>query len=216
MASLITDFKDLIGIGSKPKATVYDGILIARTTSLDGLEFDASISENHSSEVEYPTHPVEFGADINDHRIIKPRKFTMNGIIANFQLIDFKQFSNEDASALDRMQVGWQTLIELQTTGDPFEVISLLDILSNMQILTITTSQNKDSASWLDFTATLQEIIITETDVVTLPASAFPDGAVREQASSNVDLGTKQPQPVTPTIEQAANKSLSDTLAEVQ
>ena len=211
--SIINEFKNLNSLGVDFTNLQNDGLLITQETKINGLFLDASVSESHSVEVEYPEHPVEFGASINDHRIVRPEKLTIVGVISDFNLKKPKT-SYVEGGGLTRSQSAWETLKKLQTDGDLFDVTTLLTQYRNMQIVSLTSTQDKNTSTSLHFTMMLQEIIVTETETTRLPDSAFETGKTFEQASSNKNLGTKRLQEPAPSISNAAEQSLQELLEE--
>ena len=48
-----------------------------------GYQFDAVLEDELDMSVEIPSYPIESGAQISDHRIIKPIKYRITGIVSN-------------------------------------------------------------------------------------------------------------------------------------
>lgn len=213
--SFSESFKNPIAIGANNINLQNDGVLITRETSINGLFLDASLTENHQAEFEYPSHPVEFGANINDHRIIKPKVFTIRGVVSDFTLHKPKT-SFAEGSGETRSQSAWNVLETLASTSEPFNVTTLLKEYRNMQIISLSTTQSVNSSTQVDFIAIIQEILITETTTTELPDSAYEEGKAFEQGSSTKNLGNKQTKSLQDSILNAANTSAQRLLEETQ
>jgi hypothetical protein len=213
MSAFTTFFKDLIS--PKPAASpslTSDSVLISGSTSIGDIVLDASLSESHTSEAEFPEHPVEFGASINDHRIVKPQKINITGVVSNYPL----KSGGGSGGGSTRSQSTWEALRNLQINGDVFSVTSVLTTYSNMQIRSLLTTQDVNSATILNFTASLQELIIVETETATIPASALEQGKTAEQASGTKNLGTKQATTPSQNILDIAASSVEQSVGEIQ
>lgn len=66
-------------LGQPQKGTRIDRSVGGATAS---IILDATVKEDYSAPVEVTTHPVEKGADIGDHVIIKPQKLRIEGKIS--------------------------------------------------------------------------------------------------------------------------------------
>lgn len=68
-------------VGSPVKGTRIDRSLTT-TGSTAMIFLDATLRENFDATTEVTQHPVEDGADISDHVILKPLKLTIDGVIS--------------------------------------------------------------------------------------------------------------------------------------
>lgn len=170
-------------------------ILDKTKRSIAGYIPDATINEDHRSEVQVTENPVEFGVSVNDHRILKPRKYTVTGRVSNYPLDQGLKDQWQEGNEATRSQSAYAILEELQRTGDPFDVQSGLKLYRNMVITMLSVSQDKSNSGVLDFVATMQEVIIvsTETKQVALPEP----GPTEEQASPTKELGEVHAKEVT-------------------
>ena len=58
--------------------------LITRTPPvIGGYQFDAVLEDTLEFSVDIPTYPIESGASISDHRILKPCRYRLTGIVSN-------------------------------------------------------------------------------------------------------------------------------------
>src|SRR5687767_8934803 len=104
---------------------------------IDTIELDASISEQHTGEVEVTDHPVEKGANVADHARPKPNMLTIDGMISNTPLsraqqtriiesggVTLETTALRDAPAYSpgRAEEQYQKLIALKDAGMPITV----------------------------------------------------------------------------------------------
>ena len=185
------------------------GLLITRRRSIAGLFLDATVAEKYLSKIAITQNPVEFGAQINDHRIIMPDKYIVSGRVSDTPLggiigsvlrggNDQWAAGNEET----RSKSAWAILNELQDSGEPFVIESGLQRYDNMMIESLNASQSATNSNALDFTAECTQVIIVGTQDV---AVDFPEpGDTEEQASEDVDKGDVQ----TEEIEEEQQKTM--------
>ena len=65
-----------------------------------------------------------------------------------------------------------------------------------MLIQNLTTSQNKDTSSVLDFSADIVEVRIVNTELTSFPIGSLQEGKVSEQGTSGTNQGQVQAAPV--------------------
>ena len=58
-------------------------IFFKKGNYIGDIQLDIIIEEGASSSARVTKNPVENGADINDHIIIEPMKFTISGVVSN-------------------------------------------------------------------------------------------------------------------------------------
>lgn len=156
--------------------------------SIGDFVLDATIQEDYQSVVSITEFPVEFGASINDHRIILPQIYLVSGRVSDTPFRDDGQWVNSADET--RSAAAFAAFRELQTTGEPIDVQSGLKLYENMVIIDIRCTQDPATARTFDFTAILQEVIITETEIVQITVPE--EGATEEQASKTVNQGEAQ------------------------
>lgn len=194
------------------------GLFVRTRRSFAGIQLDAVLNESYSSPIELTKNPVEFGAEITDHAIIKPKKYTISGIVSNTQIslagaigdiVDNVSglFGDSTGQGLTRAQSAYKSLQAIKDAREPIEVQTGLGLLENMVILDIQVNQDKSTANAIFFTAPLEEVLIVETEVLSFPASSLSgDNAL--QSASPTSKGVQQPQ--APSASQG--KSIAATL----
>lgn len=54
-------------------------------TSIGGIMLDAELLEGHTSDLEITENPVESGAEVGDHAVLKPKTITIEGVIVDYE-----------------------------------------------------------------------------------------------------------------------------------
>lgn len=163
-----------------------DTVTIIR--SMGGLTFDAVFEETHESELAVTDNPVETGVVVSDHAYMNPLRLTLSAGVTDTPLA----VGTNDVFASDagRSNRAYELLTELQKKAEPFDVQTGLKLYKNMVCTSIRTSQDKDTAGALVFTADLREVIIVYTQVVKYPPRKA--GTTKRQAGAKKDKGEQQ------------------------
>lgn len=172
-----------------------------------GITLDAVLTESYSSPITLTKNPVEFGANITDHAIIQPKKYTLTGVVSNTpldisgavgQIVDniSGAFGDSSGSNLSRSQSAYEALEGIKNTREPIDVQTGLGILQNMVILDIQVNQDKTTSKAVFFSAPMEEVIITNSQIVSFSESSL-SGETASQTASPIDKGIQQPQPPT-------------------
>lgn len=165
-------------------------LLTSKGNYLNEVYLDVVISESASSTVKVTNNPVENGADINDHIIIEPMKFSLTGIVSNAITNTLASFGNL-AGDLTRSQSAWQDLLALEKAGEPFTLVQGLASYDNVVITNLSESQDKDTSGGLHFTASLTELILVGTGEP--PATTFADDDTSDSMVPSTNGGLKTP-----------------------
>lgn len=157
------------------------------------------ISEKHQDALEITEHPVEVGAAVNDHAYKRAAEVTMEvGFAGGGSLLDFVDTSTIGLSLGKSPEEVYQELRELQESREPIDVITGKRKYSNMLIRAIEVTTDKTSENVLMCVLTLREVILSQTESVTVADKENMRDGVSTSAMQNT--GTKAPAP--------ANKSL--------
>ena len=162
-------------------------ILTRTAPTLSGYEFDAVLEDTLEIDVTLTEYPIELGARVSDHRIINPYRWSLTGAISNNPLktsvTDFvgaatniPALSGGIAGTVAGLTAGFlgggnetrasatlDFLIDLMTTGEPFEVDAGDIQLTNMVIGNLIRTKDASNEGGLVFTAQLQELPTLET-----------------------------------------------------
>lgn len=199
----------------------FENLLIRTNRDIGGIVLDAVISETTTSNVRVTRNPVELGADINDHAIIEPKEYSLEGVVTDSPLIGlgaiqqigslftssgFFGASSEDSRT--RSQAAFDSLIAIQEAREPITIQTGLKQYDNMLISNITVTQDKDKSRAIFFTAKLTEIILTSTQEIEFPQDSLLADGTQQQGSSPINEGQKGLESAT------GNKSVAASLAD--
>ncbi len=166
---------------------------VAVIRSMGSFVFDAVFEETHEADLEVTDNPVETGVVVSDHAFMKPLRLSISAGVSDTPLAAVTD--DPFASDAGRSRRAFEVLTELQRRAEPFAVQTGLKLYENMVITSIRTSQDKDTSGALFFTASLREVIIVYTQVVTYPPRKA--GATKRQAGPKKDKGEQQGKEVT-------------------
>lgn len=166
--------------------------LISRTApTIAEYSFDAVLEDSFVLEVDVPSYPVESGAQVSDHRIIKPARYSLKGVVSNTPLkvgvFDFAggmvsnladnplvaQVAGMSAGFLGgiangsdgdgtRASAAVETLVNILEGHEPFTVQAGDITLQNMICTKFTRTKNPENENGLVFEMELQEYITLE------------------------------------------------------
>jgi hypothetical protein len=163
------------------------------------IELDIIVIESAQTTSRLTENPVEQGANVNDHIIIEPMTFTVEGVVSNSSSTTIGQFTqvpsvfNQDSS---KAKEAWNDLLELQASRQPFTLVQGLREYNNIVILSLNESQDKDTSNGLFFTATMKEVILVGVEPVT--EDRFVDTDTYDKAAPTTTGGVKPATEVTP------------------
>lgn len=159
-------------------------IFTKKSPNIGGLEFDAVLEGITSKSITLTEYPVEFGANVNDHRIINPDRYLMTGAISNTPL----GFGLNDIGAIGvgavataiggvagglvssvasyllagddstRAATAWEALSDLLYTAEKFEIDTGLEILSDMVLIRLDTRRDPETEDGVIFQAEIRKL----------------------------------------------------------
>lgn len=167
-------------------------IFSKQAPNIGGLEFDAVLESFTSKSITLTEYPVEFGANVNMHRIINPDRYLMTGAISNtplgFGLNDIGMIGiGLGASAIGgiagglissvaayllagdestRASAAWSALTDLMTTSEPFEIDTGIEVLSDMVVVRLDAHRDPENEDGLIFQAELRKLNIVYTQLI--------------------------------------------------
>lgn len=152
------------------------------------------ISEKHSDTLEITEHPVETGAPVSDHAYKRPSEVVMEvGFSGGGSLLDFIDTSSLGLTLGLSTRETYQQILDLQASRIPFDVVTGKRLYSNMLIRAIEVTTDRTSENVLMAVLTLREVIITQTQQITVADKAdMKEGA---NTSAVINSGTKAAKP---------------------
>lgn len=151
------------------------------------------VDENHKSELEITSLPVEQGADITDHAYTKPKVITVHGVVGD-GTNGFRGSFIEAAA--------YQALLTLQKSRTPFYLVTGISLYRDMLIESVLVDRTVDNSGVLEFTATLKQVKIIGSgfsasiinavaggQAAALAATTLAAGVIAQRASPSVRRG---------------------------
>lgn len=153
------------------------------------------VSEKHSDTLEITEHPVEVGAAVADHAYKRPSEVVMEvGFAGGGSLLDFVDTSSIGLSLGLSPQETYQKLLDMQNSRIPFDVVTGKRLYSNMLMRALEVNTDRTSENVLSAVITLREVLITQTQQVTVAnKSDMKDGASTSAVSNSGTKATKPP-----------------------
>lgn len=198
----------------------FENLFIRTQKSIGGIQLDAVISESHTNEVTLTNNPVELGADITDHAIVQPKRVnvlaqvsdTPLGAAAFGQIVDLVTglFGTSTGENITRSNAAYNAMVQLQEAREPIELQTRLKLYTNMIITNIRTQQDKDTSRIVRMNIDLQEVLITESEIVQLSEEELQAGSAREQGSPAEKTGRKETVTPDDTTNRSVLKSVID------
>lgn len=147
--------------------------------SFEILTLDASVEEAHSVEVEITQFPIETGSNISDHRIRKPKKLRMRGVISNHPLVFPLTALTMRAGPYGgkRDVEAWDKLNALLESEQLLTIITTLKTYENMVLQSISAPRDAARGESLHFTAMLEQVQLVELQTGPAPVSTQPSGS---------------------------------------
>lgn len=197
-----------------------ENLFIRKEKSLGGVKLDAIITESHDNAFRKTSNPVELGADITDHVIIENKKLTIAGVVSDNpiglaalgQIVDNVTglFGTSNEANITRSNAAYNALVQLAETREPLEVQTKLRLYENMIITGISCSQDKNTSRIAQMVISMEEIIITESEIVQLTADQLAEGSPAEQASPPDNKGKQAPVTPSAPVNKSVLKSVVD------
>jgi hypothetical protein len=174
------------------------------------VQFDATISETHTNEVEVTSYPVEEGADRNDHIRKLPRSVQLEGVISDTPIVFLSSFfsttpvgtivglgSKEkfipgQKKSKTRVDDAYNALLKMQNDGAFVDVSTTLAQYDNMVIKSISVTRDASKGKILSCQLSLQEVLVSKSASIDLPD---PEKVANKKKKSK---GKKKPEESTP------------------
>lgn len=198
----------------------FENLFVRKQKSLGGIQLDAVLTESHTNTIRLTKNPVELGADITDHAVIEPKTITLDvivtdnpiGLAALGQIVDNVTglFGTSNEENVTRSNAAYNSMVSLMETREPLEVQTKLRLYENMIITGLSSSQDKDSSRIARMVINLEEVIITESEIVQLEPTQLEEGSPKEQGSSPDKRGRQEPVEPSATTNKSVLKSVVD------
>lgn len=147
------------------------------------LSFDANLQEGHERSIRYTEHPVERGVDISDHFVVEPNRVSLRVIWSDTPI-------GEDSSLPDRARRQYRALVELSETGEPFTLVTGLDVYYSMVVERISSPRTSSTGFAVESDVSFKQIQIANQVVIQIPPEILA-ASVRAKGQGEVDTGAQ-------------------------
>jgi hypothetical protein len=157
-----------------------------------------TLEEVSTDTLQVTEHPVEQGANINDHAFVQPSEVVIRCGWSNSSLSGLLSGIGQSVSALfggsafgsDYVSSVYNQLLALQQSRIPFDVSTGKRTYQNMLMRSLALTTDPTSENALMCTVVCRQVIIVQTQATTLPPR---DSQATPQATGEVaNMGTKQ------------------------
>lgn len=154
--------------------------------SINGIEFDALISQSKSFEAQIPAYPVESGHEVVDDIITSSLVLSMTLYLTDTPVTWRNRHQETGRIAMVESQ-----LQELFFERQPVTVATSDDTYENMAITAISFSKTAEVGYAREIPITLVQISVTETQTTTIPDSYGKSGTTKSSAGpANTSSGS--------------------------
>lgn len=171
-------------------------IEIRPSRGLGGLYPDVVIEEAHDDSITKTEHPVEDGANISDHAYVNPPVVVIRAGVSDSGGSLF--------SAAKPSMEFYEKLLALQRSLEPFDIITGKRTYKNMLLDRLSVVTDVDTNSVLSFVAECSQIIIAQTQTVSVPPRSVHKNPGKTGGTS--DKGQKQPKEKDPSVMKKGSK----------
>ena len=137
--------------------------------NIDGYVFDAYLSMQQNSTLQITSHPVETGSPISDNAYVEPKTFTFDIGMSDVSLGKvYGQFG-----LLERSVNAYKMLEKWQKDRKLLILNSKYGVYRNVLVASITPTDNHTTKYGMRATVTLQEVLVTSTQLVKVSAASW-------------------------------------------
>ena len=141
--------------------------------SINGLEFDALISESRTLEATVPEYSVETGFSVSDSIILSPEKMEMTLFVTNTPVTWYRRHG----ASQNQVDSVVKQLEELYFAKEPVTIVTSDATYTNMAIESMTISKSLEVGYAREIPISFKKIRITSAKTTTIPDSYGKSGA---------------------------------------
>lgn len=139
---------------------------VTQPVSIDGIEFDALISEKQTFSSEVPEYPIETGVTVTDTIINKSLELVITVCVTNTPVTWVEEHGVSD-TRVDEVQ---DMLARLWAERKIVTVETSFKMYENMVIVDMTFEKTLDMSNIREIPITLRQVSVTETDTAEMPS----------------------------------------------
>lgn len=153
---------------------------VKHPVSINGIEFDALITEDRTLEASVPEYSVEDGFAVSDSIIIGSEKLSMTLFVTNTPVTWY----NRHGSSNTRVATVCAQLEQIFFNATPVTIITNDKVYRNMAIESIGFSKNVETGYSREIPISFKKIRVTTAKTTTIPSSYGKSGASRSSAGN--------------------------------
>jgi hypothetical protein len=151
--------------------------------------FDATLSESETISVEWSEHPIESGATVADHAVVRPPELSLEGFITRTPLSMSTELDNLDPNYLD---AALDALRGMTADREPVLIVTGLRAYEDYRITSLTVSRSPEDGQAARVSLSLRPVQIVEAGTVLLPPLPIKP-AKKNAAAGEASQGTQSP-----------------------
>ena len=164
-------------------------MLAKQPVTVNGIEFDALVSQDLTFEATTPEYAVEKGFTVSDAVIKNAEQLSMVLYLTPTPVTWYKKHGGGQ----ERVNAVMEQLQELYFKAEPVEVVTSDTVFSNMAIINISFSKTVEAGYAMEIPITFKKIRITEAKTTTIPANYGKSGKTKASAgNANKSSGTSK------------------------
>ena len=148
--------------------------------SVNGIEFDALISQTDTLEATVPEYTVEDGFVVSDAIILNPEKLDMVLYITDTPVTWY----SHHGSGQDRVETIVKQLQELYFTAEPTTVVTSAKSYTNMAIESLSIAKSLEIGYAREVSISFKKIRVTSAKTTTIPDSYGKSGTTQASAGT--------------------------------
>lgn len=155
-----------------------------RPCSVNGIEFDALISESRSLTAEIPEYAVESGFSVSDNISIKPMVIEITANLTNTPVTWL------ESHGIGRVESIVAQLEALFFSRQLVTVTTSTNTYKNMSITALSVPKDTENMTSRDIRMTLKEVTVVSAQMTTIPASYARGGDTGANAGTSGQGGS--------------------------
>ncbi len=176
--------------------------------SINGIEFDALISENKTYSSEVPDYAVESGYSVSDNISIRPMELEITGHLTNTPV-------TWASHGTGRVEAVVTQLENLYHSKQLVTVVTSTDVYSDMAIMSLTVPKDENNKTSRDIRMSLKKVSIVSAQATAIPASYVRGGDTGANAGTSGTGSKRRPSGNSPGGNAASGKKEAESKASI-
>lgn len=156
-----------------------------RRYSVDAIEFDLVLEENHSLSNSITSMNVEDGSDVNDHIKEELRTGSLTGKVTNFSIKDDMFYGNKALNT-------WEMFKQLMEEKKRVTIVCIMDVYEDVAVTNVSTGRNSDTGEAGEFSVSFEQMNVVMLEQLTIEATVKLSSSgtkTNQQSMKTLDKG---------------------------